>query len=241
MKVVAHRGASFYAPENTFAAFFLAVSQGADGIEMDVHITKDGEVVVIHDKTTERVGDRYFEVSEISWNELKKVDVGSYFGKEFKGEKIPLLKDVIRKFKNVELYVEIKSGMETVEPVVSLLRKVNGENIILFSFNYDLVKEIKKRLKDVRVLFIAEYGYNVSEDSFVYDYLIELVKSAGLDGISTCSSLSHGRKLSEKLNNEDFIWNVWTVDNPYLAVQFKKLGVSSLTTNRPDWILSHVR
>ena len=241
VKIIAHRGASSYAPENTFAAFSLAVSQGADGIEMDVHLTGDGEIVVIHDKTTERVGDRFLDVTKSCYEEIRKVDVGSYFKEEFRGERIPLLKDVLEAFKDVELYVEIKSGMEIVEPVVSLFRKVDTKNVVIFSFNYDVVKEVKKRLKDVRVLFIAEYGYNVPEEPYVYDYMIELVESAGLDGISTCASLFHGRKFSEKLKSRDFIWNVWTVDNPYLAVEFKKLGVTSLTTNRPGWIISHVR
>ncbi|WP_456396691.1 glycerophosphodiester phosphodiesterase [Desulfurobacterium sp.] len=241
MKVIGHRGASFYAPENTFAAFSLAVSQGADGIEMDVHLTKDGKVIVIHDRTTERVGDRYFKIPEVSWSELRKIDVGSYFGKKFEGEKIPLLKDVIETFKDVELYVEIKSGMEIVEPIVSMFKRIYTENVVIFSFNYQLVKELKRRLKDVKVLFIAEYGCNVPENPDVYDYLIELMKSAGLDGISTCASLFHGKRFSEKVKNRSLIWNVWTVDNPYLAAEFRKLGVTSLTTNRPDWIISHVR
>ena len=240
MRIIAHRGASFYAPENTFAAFSLAVSQGADGIEMDVHVTKDGEVVVIHDKTTERVGNLFLDVTEACYEEIKKVYVGSYFKEEFKGERVPLLKDVLQTFKDVELYVEIKSGIESVEPVVSLFKKIDAENVVLFSFHYDLVKELKKQLKDVRVLFIAEYGYNVPGKPYVYDYLIELVESAGLDGISTCSSFYHGVKLSEKLKKENFIWNIWTVDNPYLAREFVKLGVSSLTTNRPDWIIKHL-
>ena len=115
MKIIAHRGASFYAPENTMSAFKLAMEYGVDGIEMDVHVTKDGKIVVIHDDTTGRTGTQNLEIKTNDLETLKKVDVGSWFDTKYQGEQIPVLDNLVKEVpSSFELYIEIKSELDTV-------------------------------------------------------------------------------------------------------------------------------
>ena len=108
--VIAHRGASAYAPENTLAAFSNAVEQKADWFELDVHLTKDGQVVVIHDGNLERVAGIKKSVREMTLAEIKAADAGAGFAKEFTGERIPTLDETLALAKNrTGVYIEIKS------------------------------------------------------------------------------------------------------------------------------------
>ena len=111
--VLAHRGYSAKAPENTMAAFELALAVGADGIELDVHMTRDGEIVVIHDDTLDRTTNGKGPVSDQTMAELRELDAGSWFSPEFAGERIPTLKLVLEliKDKDVLLNIEIKTGL----------------------------------------------------------------------------------------------------------------------------------
>lgn len=136
--VIAHRGASRYAPENTLAAFRLAAEQGADAIELDAKLSADGEVVVIHDPTTDRTTGVPGEVRQLSLRQLKSLDAGSFFSADFKGEPIPTLAEVFeavgeRVLINVELTNYTSPGDALVEKVVALVKKYHLEERVLFS------------------------------------------------------------------------------------------------------------
>jgi glycerophosphoryl diester phosphodiesterase len=142
--VIAHRGASGYAPENTVSAFKKAIMMKADMIEFDVHLTKDGKVVLMHDKTVDRTTDGKGKVKEMTLKELKKLDAGLWFDKKFKGEKIPTLEKVLKKFKGKILFnIEIKSE-GTEEEIVRLIKKYKLEkDVMVSSFNHQFLKKIK--------------------------------------------------------------------------------------------------
>lgn len=107
--VLAHRGIARKAPENTFASIEMAYREGYDGVEIDVRMAKSGELIVFHDPALERTSSGKGLVEEKTWDELKQLDVGSYFNPRFQGEKIPLLRDVIERYaKKMILYIEIK-------------------------------------------------------------------------------------------------------------------------------------
>ena len=136
--VFAHRGASAHAPENTLAAFELALEQGAHGIELDVKLSADGEVVVIHDPTVERTTNGKGKVSELDLASLRKLDAGSLFSEKFKGEKIPTLIEVFetigkRAIINVELtnYTTRRDGLA--EEVCELVKQFGLQENVLFS------------------------------------------------------------------------------------------------------------
>ncbi|MCB4203491.1 hypothetical protein LF845_00790 [Deferribacterales bacterium Es71-Z0220] len=243
MKIIAHRGASFYAPENTMSAFKLAMEYGVDGIEMDVHVTKDGKIVVIHDDTTGRTGTRNIKIKNSNLKTLDKVDVGNWFDAKYMGERIPHLEDVLEKIpSNFELYIEIKSNIKSVDNFVNFFTKYKEihDRIVIIGFDYNVVKRLKLLLPNFTILWIVEYGYNVPKNKDMYSNVYKMILNAKLDGISTYADLTHCIKMAKEIKNHNWIWNVWTVDNPHLAKQLMNLGVTTLTTNRPDWIMKHL-
>lgn len=136
--IFAHRGASAHAPENTLAAFELALAQGADGIELDVKLSADGKVVVIHDATVNRTTGSSGRVKDLSLAEMRSLDAGSFFSEKFTSEKIPTLEEVFetlgkRMFINVELTNYNTPADHLVETVCMLVKKFNAQKRVLFS------------------------------------------------------------------------------------------------------------
>jgi glycerophosphoryl diester phosphodiesterase len=136
--IFAHRGASAHAPENTLAAFELALAQGADGIELDAKLSADGQVVVMHDATVDRTTDSHGRVKDLSLAELRSLDAGAFLAEKYRGEKVPALEEVFealgkRMFVNVELTNYNTPGDHLVESVCMLVKKFGLEKQVLFS------------------------------------------------------------------------------------------------------------
>jgi glycerophosphoryl diester phosphodiesterase len=153
--IFAHRGASAHAPENTLAAFILALKQGADAIELDAKLTADGHVVVIHDQTVDRTTGSSGQVKEMSLAALRKLDAGSHFDFAFRGEPIPMLEEVFAEvggkiFINVELtnYASLFDGLP--EKVAALVERHDLTQSVLFSsFNPIALRRIHRLLPQV--------------------------------------------------------------------------------------------
>lgn len=156
-KILAHRGASGYTPENTISSFKKALELGFDGIELDVHLSKDGHLIVMHDEKVDRTTNGKGSILSYTLKELKELDAGSWFDTKFKGEKIPTLNEVLEliKGKDILLNVEIKAGYRYYaaieEKLLSLLEKYNYlDKSIISSFDhYSLVrlKELNSEVK----------------------------------------------------------------------------------------------
>ncbi|MDQ2692146.1 MAG: glycerophosphodiester phosphodiesterase [Chloroflexota bacterium] len=136
--IFAHRGASAHAPENTLPAFELAVMQNADAIELDVKLSADGQVVVVHDATVDRTTGRHGRVKDLSLAQLKSLDAGSFFSEQYRGTKIPTLEEVFeavgrRTFINVELTNYTTPRDQLVETVCRLVQKFGLQERIMFS------------------------------------------------------------------------------------------------------------
>ena len=141
--IFAHRGASAHAPENTLAAFELAVVQGADGIELDVKLSADGHVIVIHDPLVDRTTGAHGRVKDLSLVELRALGAGSFFSEKFSAEKIPMLEEVFeavgkRTFINVELTNYNTPRDHLVESVCMLVKRFNLQKRVMFSSFYAL-------------------------------------------------------------------------------------------------------
>lgn len=155
--MIAHRGASGNAPENTLAAFQLAIEEGSDGIELDVHLSKDGEIVVIHDETLDRTTNGTGRVVEKDLDELKTYDAGSWFGAKFSEERIPLLQEVIDIVPDdIFINVEIKNfptkyeGVE--QKLVDLLKQSNRlSTTVISSFDHESLQKIKKIAPEIKI------------------------------------------------------------------------------------------
>jgi glycerophosphoryl diester phosphodiesterase len=148
--IIAHRGSSAYAPENTLAAFELAASQDADAIELDVDLTRDGHVVVIHDATLDRTTDRQGRVADLTLEEIRRVDAGAWKDAAFTGERVPLLEEVFEAVaQRLLINVEVKSmslrgaGLEA--KVAALIEK-HGliDRVIISSFNPFALQRVKR-------------------------------------------------------------------------------------------------
>jgi glycerophosphoryl diester phosphodiesterase len=144
---IAHRGASADAPENTMAAFLLAEKQGADMIELDVHFTKDGQVVVMHDNSLDRTTNGKGKIIDCNYSDLKKLDAGIKFSSKFKGERIPLLEDVIKNTQ-LPLLIEVKRSGRKFRGIEKKIIKIISEHhaehrCFIQSFETSVLKNFK--------------------------------------------------------------------------------------------------
>lgn len=148
--IFAHRGASAYAPENTLAAFHLALEQGADGIEMDVSLCADEQVVVIHDNTVDRTTEGSGQVDQMSLQALRELDAGAFFDRAFQGERIPLFDEALeligkRAFVVVELKYQGASSVRLVEKAVKAIQAhAMEENILISSFHPMMLRQVRR-------------------------------------------------------------------------------------------------
>ena len=229
--IYAHRGASHYAPENTMASYKKAIVMGADGIEIDVHKSKDGCLIVCHDEKVDRTTNGSGYIKNINMKELKSLDAGSWFNKEFVGETIPLLEEVLDlvKRENLLLNIELKSGpifYDNIEEEVVNAVKAHGleKNVIISSFNhYSLlaIKKIEPRIK-TGILYIAGM---VSPWKYA--------KSIGADAIHPLF-LTINKDVTEECLKNDIMVNPFTVDRESDMILMRNMGVTSIITNCPD-------
>ncbi len=162
--VFAHRGASAHAPENTLAAFELALRQGADAVELDAKLTADEQVVVIHDQTVDRTTEGHGRVKDLSLAELRKLDAGSHFDITFRGEPIPTLEEVLKAigqltFVNIELTNYNATTDNLPEKVAALVKRLKLTRRVMFSsFNPIALRRAHRLLPEVPLGLLALPG-----------------------------------------------------------------------------------
>ncbi|EOD01656.1 glycerophosphodiester phosphodiesterase [Caldisalinibacter kiritimatiensis] len=229
--IIAHRGASGYAPENTISAFKMALEMVCDGIELDVHYSKDGHLIVCHDERVDRTTNGSGFIKDLTLNEIKKLDAGTWFDYKYTNEKIPTLEEVLDIIwgKDILLNIELKNGiiqyqgME--EAVINMVDKYNMyENVIISSFNhYSLlkVKEINKKIK-TGVLYVAglispwEYAKKINAQA-----IHPVFHSVNKEIVKEC-----------KRNNLQV--NTYTVNEEQDIHNIGNMKVSGIITNYPD-------
>lgn len=229
--IYAHRGASKYSPENTFASYKKAVEMGADGIEIDVHKSKDGYLIVCHDETVDRTTNGSGYIKDINMKDLKSLDAGSWFDIDYAGEKIPLLDEVLEfvKMENLLLNIEIKNGpifYDNIEKDVINAVKNFGleEKVIISSFNHYSLLTIKEIAPDIKtgILYIAGM---VSPWKYA--------KSIGADAIHPLYVTINEEITMECISN-DILVNPFTVDRESDMILMRNMGVTGIITNCPD-------
>ena len=242
VEIIAHRGASHLAPENTMASVMLGWEKQAD-VEVDVHMSKDHRIVVIHDATTKRTAGTDVKVEETDFQELRELEVGRFKAEEFAGEPIPLLADVVNTIPHGrKLYVEIKCGPEVL-PFLQPLLLESGKmsQIVIIGFDLETVTASKK-LIDVPTYWLkGTEKVKETEEWIPHDpKLVQTARERGLDGLDV-----HHAGV-----NEEFVravkaagqkLYVWTVDDPDEARRLVSLGVDGITTNRPEWLRAQLK
>lgn len=235
-EIIAHRGASYDAPENTIAAVRLGFEQGADAVEVDVHLSKDNRIMVNHDKDTQRTAGKKLVVSETDASELRKLDVGSWKSKDFKGEKMPFLEEVLAEVPQGKiLVIELKSDEKAV-PFLKTAVNDSGieEQVIIISFNKNAIIKAKEALPEVPAYWLL---HNFNEYSL--DEAIQIAKENELTGLDVHYPLANA-EFMQKMNSEGLGVYVYTVNNANTAKKLKKLGVKGITTDRPQWLRKQI-
>ncbi len=238
--IVAHRGSSYTAPENTVAAAKLAWEHKSDALEVDIHLSKDNRVMVNHDDTTTRTaGGAPLTVSETTAEELRQLDVGSFKHARYKGEKIPFLEEVLETVPDGKLiFIEFKSTEETVPHVREILRKWSKEQqAVIIGFDMDTMIAAKKAMPAIPVYWLKSTEKEKGTKAHLpHDLeLVQKVKENGLDGLDL-QYQGVTKELVDAAHKAGLEFHVWTVDDPEAAVRLRDMGVDSITTNRPDLI-----
>ena len=242
VEIIAHRGASYLAPENTMASVMLGWEKDAD-VEVDVHLSKDNRIVVIHDDSTKHITGTDLKVRETTSEELRKLDYGSFKGEKFAGEPIPFLDDVLKTIPpERKLYIEIKCGKE----ILPFLRQTITESdkisqIVIIGFDLEVVTS-SKQLIDIPTYWLrGTKKVKETEEWIPHDpELVQTVKNRGLDGLDvhyagvTKEFVDAVKAAGQKLY-------VWTVDDPEEAKRLIRLGVNGITTNRPEWLKEQIK
>ena len=246
VQIIAHRGASHDAPENTLAAVRLAWVQDADAVEVDVHLTRDGRLAVIHDPDTRRTGGAALVVADATLAELQRLDVGRWKDARFAGEKIPALEDVFALVPDGKrIFVELKSGPESVPALARAVKNarevqpvpLRAEQIVLIAFDLATAVAAKRALPAHEVCWIAEAGAAAPHPTVAE--IARGAHAAGLDGIDLDAAWPLDVQSVQRVQQTRagaFQVYVWTVDDAPHARRLASAGVNGLTTNRPGWL-----
>jgi glycerophosphoryl diester phosphodiesterase len=240
--IVAHRGASRDAPENTLAAFSIAWEQGADAMECDVRVTLDSELVCIHDPATRRIADADFDVADSTLERLKQLDAGSWKNARFRGQKIPSLRETLGAVPaGKKVFIEIKDGPVAV-PVLGRTVADSGlsnNGIVVLAFNEEVVAATKAMVPELKVFLLVDPERDGRTGSWRpgSDSILESLRRLNADGLGISDTDFVDEDFVRMIHGGGFELNVWTVDDPRRAVRHARLGVDSITTNQPGDIL----
>jgi len=248
--IIGHRGASAIAPENTIAAFRLALAAGADGVEFDVRLTRDGIPVVIHDDNLRRTGSLPETVDSLTLAELKQVDVGSWFShtqkrktSDFSGEKIPTLEEVFELFESTDavLYLEMKSTAtqrDELAAVCSELLRARSfkARVIVECFDLAGIEAVKRIDPEIKTAALFDFPLLTSWLVNSGRRMIEQALAAGADEIAL-----HQRLTSQQVVDTAIAAGlkvvVWTVDDKVWIKRAQSCGISALITNDPGLMI----
>jgi len=229
-KIIAHRGFSGIAPENTLSAFQKAIDCGAEYFELDIRKSKDGSIIVIHDAAVDRTSsnDTKGKIAEMTPGELANVKVGyeKKFKKKFKNEKLPTLREALKLAKGkIKVCIEVKVyGVE--KEVMKIVNEVGvNDGVIIFSFYYPVIARIRQLDKNIPTLYLKG-----TADQLDIDYATAIEANA--------IGVGSGTKVTKELldyahDNGIEVWQ-WTVDDENKMKQLIALGLDGLITNFPD-------
>jgi glycerophosphoryl diester phosphodiesterase len=238
---IAHRGAAGYAPENTLASVRKAIKLGAKYIEIDVHMSRDGEVVAIHDNSVDRTSDGKGKVFDFSFAELQELDAGSWFSKRFKDEKIPSLKNVLMEIGNSgTLIIELKHGADrypNIEKKISELIKKHGmqSRVIVKSFNTKILRTFKELAPELKRLYCTFGGTSwITLDNF-----LRFRDILSIEDISYLQvhKFFLSKKLVKRAHEKGIKVVVWDVHDKETMKEFKEMGVDFIETDFPNFVL----
>jgi glycerophosphoryl diester phosphodiesterase len=242
--IIAHRGDSSSAPENTGAAFEAAAGLHADGIELDLQLSADGTPVAFHDRTLSRMGHGKREIGELNLKELKRLDFGSWFSPRYKGEKIITFEEIVRRFGHrVRLLVELKirkgradalRHRALLDKTLSIIHeKKLDKNVFILSFNKEIL-EMGYRLSP-RLRYVLNAGFLPRFFGPFRENFFDPFHAVCVD-IKVLT-----RPFVETLHRMGKKVFVYTCDTPRTVERAFRAGVDAIISNRPAWAAGHVK
>jgi glycerophosphoryl diester phosphodiesterase len=265
VEIIAHRGASIEAPENTLAAIELAWQLNADAVEIDVQLTRDGKLAVIHDATLARTAGIDRNVNDLDMSELRTIDVGSWKDERWRGETIPELPNILATIPSGRrLFVELKGGeIDATHPaIVSALQhdlaatKSAPESVVLISFYPALLRAAKQALPEFDALLVVQQkpvseasetaSENADETSTTqwnpsFDKIIDVAVSSGFNGVDLSNTEAVTPETIAQVRQPKLASCIWTVNSVDDARRLITTGVDSLTTDDPRTLLTELK
>jgi glycerophosphoryl diester phosphodiesterase len=229
--IFGHRGASSDAPQNTLPAFQLALDHGAAGVELDVHLTADGELVVIHDFTVDHTTDGTGNVAEMTLSDLKALDAGSWHSEAYRGTRVPTLSEVFELLAGrVLVNVEIKADTTGIElAVAAVLRQYDMlDKVIISSFDPSILQRTQRVLPEVAVgwLYVEGAGFDTQE----------VLRDLKVNAVHPYHEMIDAAYM-EWAKGQGYAVNTWTVNDPQRVLELRDLGVNVVITDHPARLL----
>lgn len=245
MHFVAHRGESADAPENTLAAFNLAWERRDQAIELDVHMTKDGEFVCCHDGTTDRTTGVSLTIAESTLAQIKTLNAGHIRGEAWSNVVIPTLAEAFATVpSDGQCFIEIKSGFDCtpnacLAPLSKIIRHsgLRDDQVIIICFDAQTISDVKAELPWITAYLLtvwSEYGNMTSSDSC--EALIAAATKCSADGLNVHYQCPLDQSFVNRIKAAGLSIYVWTVDDVEPAQRLINIGVDGITSNRPAWL-----
>lgn len=241
-EIVAHRGASHDAPENTVVSQELAWKHGADAAEFDVRRTKDGQLAIMHDTTLKRTTGRDAKFADLTLAELRTLEAGAWKDPKFAGEKVPTFDEMLQHIApGKRVVVHIYTGLESTADLVAAIQRnrVTPKQAAIISFDYEPLAAIKKALPAYECLWLVHAPSSDPKkkaQNLSLDELIQRCHAANLNGLSFNMNWPLEREGAKKIHGAGLKFHVWTVNLPQIARRWIDLGVDSITTDRAGWL-----
>jgi glycerophosphoryl diester phosphodiesterase len=258
--IVAHRGECYAAPENTMASFELAWKNHDAAIELDIHLTLDGKVVVCHDADTFRTSGNKTRVvlKSSTLAEIQKVDVGSFRGAQHAGQHCPALDAVYAAMPDTtQCYTELKSGIDVLPAFIEVLERSGRkpEQIVVISFHADALAASKQALPRLKHHLLGNYRQDPKTGNWRerpnIDDFIEQAQEIGADGVNMAAQSPMDAAACRKVRDAGLELHIWSTsattqadsstDDPKIAAEYVSWGAQSLTVNRAHWLAEQLK
>ncbi len=240
LEIIAHRGSSYQAPENTLAAVRLAWAEGADAVEADFRLTADDRIVALHDATLRRTAGVDWKVVDYALDELSTLDVGAWKHPFYTGEQIPTLKQMLAILPaGKRFFVELKTDGKIVQELARVVEaSPRPSQVVPIGFSLNLMRQVKQALPMCSVFGVFEFETNPATGAVrpTAEEIVLRARDAGLDGVDLDATGPLDAEFVSELRRAELQIAVWTVDDPVRARELLAVGIESITTNRPGWL-----
>ena len=235
-RFISHRGESMRAPENTMAAFREAVESGADGFECDVYLTRDNQIVCLHDGTAKRTGGLDVKPSQATLAELQALDAGSWKGPQFKGERMPTLDEALSLARDgFEIYVEIKCGTEILPRLAEVIAaepKATPERVLFICFNAEVIAAVRRQFPAYRAYWLTATGPRKDgKPGPTIEQIIAKAKACQASGVDMQDSVAITPDFIRTVKEAGLSAHIWTVNREPRSRALADMGVETITSD----------